>query len=131
MAFGGSIFTQRCHRLANKFDYLRAGLQSWNLLFNAVKLAPVGVVIGIGIRLTKEWVKIDIANLGRDVEANDLPHAFGAFKSQQHNNAIGMGLGLYIAQRILELHAGTLGVSSKHRRQGRGLRFGYPCGTLG
>lgn len=61
---------------------LKAGLQSWNLLFNAVKLAPVGVVIGIGIRLTKAWVKIDIANLGQGVEANDLPHVFGAFKSQ-------------------------------------------------
>jgi len=110
---------------------LKAGLQSWNLLFNAVKLAPVGVVIGIGIRLTKAWVKIDIANLGRGVEANDLPHVFGAFKSQQHDNAIGLRLGLYIAQRIMELHAGMLGVSSKHRRQRRGLRFGCPSATLG
>ena len=67
------------------------------MLCNAVKLAPAGVVIGIGIFLTKAWVKIDIANLGRGVEANDLPHVFGAFKSQQHDNAIGLGLELYIA----------------------------------
>jgi len=101
------------------------------LLFHAVKLAPVGVVIGIGIRCAKAWFKIDIANLGRDVEANDLPHVFGTFKLQQHDNAIGLGLGLHIAQRILELHAGMLGVSSKHRRQRRGLRFGCPSATLG
>jgi K+-sensing histidine kinase KdpD len=87
-------------------------------------------VISIGICSAKAWVKINIADSGQEIEANDLPHVFGAFKSQQHDNVIGLGLGLYIAQRILELHAGTLGVSSKHRRQGRGLRFGYPCGTL-
>jgi K+-sensing histidine kinase KdpD len=79
----------------------------------------------------KAWVKIDIADSGREIEADDLPYVFCAFKLQQHDNVTGLGLGLYIARRILELHAGTLGVSSKHRRQRRGLRFGCPCGTLG
>ena len=88
-------------------------------------------MIGIGICCATSWVKIDIAHSGQEIEADDLPYVFWTFKSQQHDNAIGLGLGLYIAQRILELHAGTLGVSSKHRRQRRGLRFGCPCGTLG
>jgi len=35
------------------------------LLFNAVKLTPVGGVIGIGIRCAKAWVKIDIADSGQ------------------------------------------------------------------
>lgn len=74
-------------------------------------------MIGIGIRFAKVWVKIDIADSGQEIDANDLPHVFGAFKSQQHDNAIGLGLELYIAQRILELHAGTLIVSSKWRGQ--------------
>jgi len=54
---------------------------------------PVGGVISIGIRLTKVWIEIDIANSGRGVEANDLPHLFGAFKLQQHDNATGLELG--------------------------------------
>jgi hypothetical protein len=48
--------------------------QSLDLLFNAVKFTPVGGMISIGIRLTKTWVEIDIANSGRGVEANDLLH---------------------------------------------------------
>jgi len=101
------------------------------LLLHAVKSTPVDGVIDIGIRFAKAWVKIDIADSRREIEADDLPYVFCAFKSLQQENAIGLGLGLYIAQRILELHAGTLRVSSKHRRQQRGLRFGFLCGTFG
>ena len=109
----------------------RAELQSWNLLLNALKSTPVGGVIGIGIRCAKAWGKVDIADSRREIEADDLPYVFYAFKLQQHDNATSMEVGLYIAQRILELHAGMLGVSSKHRRQRRGLRFGCPSATLG
>ena len=69
-------------------------------------------------------VKIDIANSGLEIEADYLPYVFCAFKLQQHDNATSLGLLVYIAQRILELHAGTLSVSSKRWGQGRGLRFG-------
>jgi signal transduction histidine kinase len=94
---------------------------SWNLPLNAVKLTPVGGLIGIGIRCAKAWVKIDIADSGREIEADDLQYVFCALKLQQYDNANGLGLGLSIARRILELHAGTLGVSSK--RWGAGARF--------
>jgi signal transduction histidine kinase len=93
----------------------------WNLLFNAVKFTPVGGVIRIGIRRSGGWVEIDIADSGQGIEADDLPHVFGAFKLQQHDNATGLGLGLYIARRIVELHEGTLSVSSEGR--GRGATF--------
>lgn len=88
-------------------------------------------MIGIGIRCAKAWVKIDIADSRWEIETNDLPYVFCVFKLQQHDNATSLGLGLYIAQRILELHEGTLSVISERRRQRRGLRFGCPGGTLG
>jgi signal transduction histidine kinase len=93
----------------------------WNLLFNAVKFTPAGGVIRIAIRRLDGMVEIDITDTGQGIEADDLPHVFGAFRLQQHDNANGLGLGLYIARRIVELHEGTLSVSSAGR--GKGATF--------
>ena len=98
----------------------------WNLLFNAVKFTPVGGVIRIVIRRPAGMVEIDISDSGQGIEAGDLPHVFGAFKLQQHDNATGLGLGLYIARRIVELHEGTLGVSSPGRGQGATFTIRLP-----
>ena len=93
----------------------------WNLLFNAVKFTPEGGVIRINVRRDDEIVAIDIADSGQGIEPADLTHVFGAFNLQQQNNGTGLGLGLYIARRIVELHDGTLSVSSEGR--GRGATF--------
>jgi signal transduction histidine kinase len=93
----------------------------WNLLFNAVKFTPMGGMIRITIRLLAGMVEIEITDSGQGIEAEDLPHVFGAFHLQQHDNATGLGLGLYIARRIVELHSGTLSVSSAGR--GKGTTF--------
>ena len=93
----------------------------WNLLFNAVKFTPEGGVIRIAIRRLDTTVEIDITDSGQGIEPADLAHVFGAFNLQQQNNGTGLGLGLYIARRIVELHEGTLSVSSEGR--GRGATF--------
>jgi signal transduction histidine kinase len=98
----------------------------WNLLFNAVKFTPVGGVVRIDIRQRGGMVEIDIADSGQGIEPEDLPHVFGAFKLQQHGNANGLGLGLYIARRIVELHEGTLSVSSAGRGQGATFAIRLP-----
>jgi signal transduction histidine kinase len=90
----------------------------WNLLFNAVKFTPAGGSIRIQLRQRDGMVEIDITDSGQGIEAEDLPHVFGAFRLQHHDNATGLGLGLYIARRIVELHGGTLSVSSAGRGQG-------------
>ncbi|MFC4931553.1 sensor histidine kinase [Massilia sp. GCM10023247] len=99
----------------------------WNLLFNAVKFTPAGGVIRITIRRTDGMVEIDIADSGQGIEPEDLPHVFGAFNLQQQNNATGLGLGLYIARRIVELHEGTLRVSSAGRGQGATFAIRLPA----
>ncbi|MDQ2822770.1 MAG: HAMP domain-containing histidine kinase [Pseudomonadota bacterium] len=89
----------------------------WNLLFNAIKFTPDGGVIRIAARRLDGMLEIDIADTGQGIAQEDLAHVFGAFNLQQQNNGTGLGLGLYIARRIVELHGGTLSVSSP----GRGL----------
>ncbi len=98
----------------------------WNLLINATKFTPEGGVIRISIGRSEDMVSIDIADSGQGIEPEDLPHVFGAFTLQQHNNATGLGLGLYIARRIVELHEGTLSVSSAGRGQGATFEIRLP-----
>jgi signal transduction histidine kinase len=98
----------------------------WNLLFNAVKFTPAGGSIRIDIRRRDGMLEIDIADSGQGIEAEDLPHVFGAFRLQQNDNANGLGLGLYIARRIVELHGGTLSVSSAGRGQGATFSIRLP-----
>lgn len=100
----------------------------WNLLFNAVKFTPEGGVIRIGIRREGSMIEIDIADSGQGIEPHDLPHVFGAFNLQQQNNGTGLGLGLYIARRIVELHGGTLSVSSAGRGMGATFAIRIPTG---
>lgn len=101
----------------------------WNLLFNAVKFTPPGGIIRIDIRRLDAMVEIDIIDSGQGIDAEDLPHVFNAFRLQQHNNATGLGLGLYIARRIVELHEGTLTVSSAGRGRGATFTIRLPVGA--
>lgn len=98
----------------------------WNLLINAVKFTPEGGVIRINVRRLDGMVEIDITDSGQGIEPADLPHVFGAFNLQQQGNASGLGLGLYIARRIVELHEGTLRVSSAGRGQGATFALRLP-----
>lgn len=98
----------------------------WNLLSNAVKFTPAGGIIEVQLRQAGGMVEIDITDSGQGIEAEDLPHVFGAFRLQQHDNATGLGLGLYIARRIVELHGGTLSVSSAGRGQGTTFAIRLP-----
>jgi signal transduction histidine kinase len=93
----------------------------WNLLLNAVKFTPQGGRIELNVRREPGLVAIDVTDSGQGIESHDLPHVFGAFNLQKEGNDSGLGLGLYIARHIVELHGGTITVSS--RGLGHGATF--------
>ena len=101
----------------------------WNLLLNAIKFTPPGGAIAVNIAVDASQVRIDVADSGQGIEADDLPHVFGAFTLQQHANATGLGLGLYIARRIVELHGGSLTVASAGAGQGSTFSIVLPLDT--
>jgi signal transduction histidine kinase len=84
----------------------------WNLVLNAIKFTPAGGAIHVDISAGQGQVRIDVADSGQGIAEEDLQHVFGAFTLQKHANATGLGLGLYIARRIVELHGGSLTVAS-------------------
>ena len=88
-----------------------------NLIDNAVKYTDAtGGKIRITAKKSQEKTTLKFANTGAEISATDLPHLFDQFfrveksRSQAYG---GSGLGLTIAQRIVELHGGTLEVQSR------------------
>ena len=101
----------------------------WNLLLNAIKFTPAGGSIRVRISAGSSQVKIDVIDSGQGIAEQDLPHVFGAFTLQKHANATGLGLGLYIARRIVELHGGQLTVASAGAGQGSTFTIWLPLDT--
>jgi signal transduction histidine kinase len=100
-------------------DRLRQVIE--NLLANAVKYAPKNTPISVDIhteqRAESGWVLLSIYNQGPGLPAESLDALFQPFVTS--SQSIGLGLGLYLAKKIAEAHAGTLTIASP---QGKGVQ---------
>ena len=75
--------------------------------------------------ITENRVRISITDSGEGITEDDLPFIWDRyFKSREkHKRAvIGTGLGLFIVKKIIELHGGEYGVTSKI---GKGSTFWF------
>jgi len=81
-----------------------------NLLTNAIKYAPGGGRVEIGIRDGgTEWVAA-VKDFGPGIKDEDKPKVFTRFERLKREGVQGTGLGLAIAKRIVELHQGRIWV---------------------
>ncbi|HZM36030.1 MAG TPA: sensor histidine kinase [Burkholderiales bacterium] len=96
----------------------------WNLLDNAVKFTPNGKQIEVRLRTDGEEALVDVLDQGPGVDASEANRIFGLFvrgRSSTEGTAGGLGVGLALVKRIVELHGGMVTVTSgKH---GHGSRF--------
>ena len=94
-----------------------------NLAENAVKYTPSGGQVTLALERQDGWVRVDVADTGIGIPAEDLPHIFERFyrvdKARSRERG-GTGLGLSIAQWIAQAHGGRLEVKS---RVGQGTTF--------
>jgi two-component system, OmpR family, sensor kinase len=95
-----------------------------NLLGNAIQYTPQGGDVIMSLARIGEQVRIIVRDTGPGIPADDLPFIFERFyraeKSRTRGRSTGFGLGLSIAQWIVENHGGTLEVESK---EGEGTTF--------
>jgi signal transduction histidine kinase len=93
-----------------------------NLLTNAVKYNHRGGQVRIDLSTEGNEVVIAVADTGRGIPAESLPHIFERFYRvpDREGHVSGTGLGLVIAKRIVEGLGGTLSVASE---TGRGSTF--------
>ena len=88
-----------------------------NLMSNAVKFTPEGGLIRISVRSdTQGALLLSIADSGIGISEEDMPTAlapFGQVESALNRRHQGTGLGLPLVRSLVELHGGTLEVSSR------------------
>jgi PAS domain S-box-containing protein len=94
-----------------------------NLLHNAAKFTPMGGRIGLKIELEK-GIKITVADNGIGISSEKLPHIFDLFAqgeiSPDHVQD-GLGIGLSLTKRLIELHEGR--ISARSDGAGSGTTF--------
>jgi protein-histidine pros-kinase len=101
----------------------------WNLLSNAVKFTPARGRVELHVSLARERVTISVRDTGEGIPASFIPHVFDRFRQADSTTTRpqgGLGLGLSIAQSIVELHGGTITVTSGGSGQGSTFRVDLP-----
>jgi signal transduction histidine kinase/ActR/RegA family two-component response regulator len=95
-----------------------------NLLSNAVKFTPKGGRIDVRLARMNAQAQIRVSDSGKGIPAAFLPHVFEYFRqadsttTREHG---GLGLGLAIVRRLVELHGGV--VRAESEGEGRGATF--------
>ncbi|MEK7748338.1 MAG: ATP-binding protein [Nitrospirota bacterium] len=90
-----------------------------NLIENGLRHTPEGGRITITLCPDTEKVKVEVADTGCGIPSDALPYIFDRFYRVDKNrscrssgDSLGLGLGLAIAKRILELHESPINVHS-------------------
>ena len=83
-----------------------------NVIDNAIKYSEAGSEISITAEELGENVKITIKDTGCGIKAEDLPKIKTKF-FKANTTKRGSGIGLAVADEIINMHSGTLMVTSK------------------
>ena len=101
----------------------------WNLLSNAVKFTPRGGRVQMRLQRVNSHVEITVSDTGIGIRGDFLPHLFERFRQGDSTTTRahgGLGLGLAIARRIVELHGGHIEAFSPGEGQGSTFRVELP-----
>ena len=96
----------------------------WNLLSNAVKFTPEGGTVTVRLLRRDDRAVLEVSDTGQGITPEFLPHVFDRFRQEDGSTtrrAGGLGLGLAITRHLVELHGGTIRVTSEG--EGRGATF--------
>ncbi|HSC08751.1 MAG TPA: ATP-binding protein, partial [Steroidobacteraceae bacterium] len=118
-------FTPAARPLPVRGDAVRLEQVFVNLLSNAAKYSPVGGVIHVSAQLREsEEAVISVRDEGAGIDPQMLPQVFDLFLQADQSldrSQGGLGIGLTIVKRIVELHGGR--VEARSDGLGHGSEF--------
>jgi PAS domain S-box-containing protein len=120
----GPLIAARGHRLEVRQadcqvwiagDPVRLAQSMGNLLHNAAKFTPIGGEIRLEVSLQGDSVHIAVIDNGIGIAADNLSRIFGMFAQAAvppDRAPEGLGIGLSLVSRLLEMHGGSLRAES-------------------
>lgn len=116
-------------------DPVRLQQVFWNVLKNAAKFTEPGGRIRLDTSDDEGRLTIRISDTGVGMEAGELARVFDAFvqgnhaRDQSGHRFGGLGLGLAISRRLMELHGGTIVAQSDGPGKGSTFTLTFPLAT--
>lgn len=86
-----------------------------NLLSNAIKYTPPGGTVTVRLRINPTNYKIAITDTGVGIDPSQQHRLFKQFsriENKRASHVTGTGIGLYLAQHLVDLHKGSISVQS-------------------
>jgi PAS domain S-box-containing protein len=114
-------------------DPVRLQQVAWNLLSNAVKFTPRGGSVEVALERVDSSAEIRVSDSGRGISPAFLPYIFDPFRQEEAiatRARSGLGLGLAIARRLVELHGGHIAVKSEGEGRGATFTVTLPLGAV-
>lgn len=100
----------------------------YNLIGNAIRHTPPGGTVTIHAMRAGKMAQVDVRDSGEGIPAADLPHIFERFyrgeraRTRDSGGQRGVGLGLAIAQGLIEAHGGAI---TAYSDPGQGAKFTF------
>ena len=105
----------------------------WNLLTNAVKFTPRDGAVHVHVSRLGPFVCIEVRDSGVGISPEFLPHVFDRFRQADTGTTRktgGLGIGLSIVRHIVEMHGGSVEVSSEGEGLGTTVRIMLPAAAM-
>jgi PAS domain S-box-containing protein len=102
----------------------------WNLLTNAVKFTPSGGQVIVELRQLNQMAQIRVIDTGKGINPQFVPYVFEYFRQEDGSTTRkfgGLGLGLAIVRRIVEMHGGTIQADSLGEGLGATFTVNWRC----
>jgi PAS domain S-box-containing protein len=96
---------------------------TWNLLANAIKYTSRGGHVDVSLERERGRAVVRVKDSGEGIDPSFLPHVFEPFRqgASSFSTRSGLGLGLAIVRRLVDLHGGRIAAESGG--PGRGATF--------
>jgi signal transduction histidine kinase len=98
-------------------DSVRLSQVFGNLLTNSVRYTPAGGRIDITVQQSADAATVIFTDNGAGIDPPDLDRIFDLFVQVAPHNS-GLGIGLALVQRIVQMHGGSITAASEGRGKG-------------